>query len=206
MSQVIIVGVAGGSASGKSTVVKEISQRFGQDLEVIMHDSYYNDQAGMPMAERYLQNYDHPRAYETKRLVADIKKLKAGQVIYRPEYDYRAYTRSPKTVAVRPKRVIIIEGILVLEDRDLRQLMDIKIYVDTDADERLMRRLTRDMAERGRSVDSVLDQYRQTVKPMHEQYVEPSKKCADIILPRGGENKTGIEIILQHLKSLIQAK
>lgn len=206
MSKVIVVGVAGGSASGKSTVVKNIRQRFGHEVEVIMHDSYYNDQAAMSMEERYRQNYDHPNAYETEKMVEDIQKLKAGQEIARPEYDYTLYTRAPQTVLVKPKRVIIIEGILVLEDRALRDLMDIKIYVDTDADERLMRRLTRDMAERGRSVESVLSQYRKTVKPMHEQYVEPSKKYADIILPRGGENKTGIEIIMQHLKSLIQSQ
>ncbi|RRD96118.1 uridine kinase [Clostridiales bacterium COT073_COT-073] len=206
MSKVIVVGVAGGSASGKSTVVKNIRQRFGHEVEVIMHDSYYNDQAAMSMEERYRQNYDHPNAYETEKMVEDIRKLKAGQEIARPEYDYTLYTRAPQTVLVKPKRVIIIEGILVLEDRALRDLMDIKIYVDTDADERLMRRLTRDMAERGRSVESVLSQYRKTVKPMHEQYVEPSKKYADIILPRGGENKTGIEIIMQHLKSLIQSQ
>lgn len=206
MSEVIVVGVAGGSASGKSTVVSEIRKRFCNDVEVIMHDSYYNDQAEMPMTERYKQNYDHPNAYETKRMVQDVQKLKSGQSIYRPEYDYTQYTRAKETILVNPKRVIIIEGILVLEDPDLRELMDIKIYVDTDADERLMRRLTRDMAERGRSVDSVLTQYRKTVKPMHEQYVEPSKKYADIILPRGGENKTGIEIIMQHLNSLIHYK
>lgn len=206
MGKVIIVGVAGGSASGKSTVVKQIRKKFGKDVEVMMHDSYYNDQAEMPMEERYRQNYDHPGAYETRRMAKDIQKLKAGEEIYRPEYDYTLYTRSDKTVLVKPKRVIIVEGILVLEDKTLRDLMDIKIYVDTDADERLMRRLTRDMAERGRSVESVLEQYRKTVKPMHEQYVEPSKKYADIILPRGGENKTGIEIIMRHLRSLIEER
>ena len=206
MKKTIIVGVAGGSASGKTTVVSEIMRRFGEQVEVVSHDYYYYDQAEMPMEERYRQNYDHPDAYETKRLVEDIRRLKEGQVIYRPSYDYTQYTRGKEKVLVEPKRVVIVEGILILEDKALRELMDIKIYVDTDSDERLMRRLTRDMAERGRTVESVLEQYRKTVKPMHEQYVEPSKKYADIILPRGGENKIGIEIILRHLKSYIQAE
>lgn len=206
MEKVIIVGVAGGSASGKSTVVKEISKRFGNQVEVINHDDYYNDQAEMPMEERYLQNYDHPNAYETNRLIRDIRKLKAGESIERPQYDYTQYTRAADTALTQPKKVIILEGILVLENKELRNLMDIKIYVDTDSDERLMRRLSRDIVERGRTVDSVLAQYRKTVKPMHEQYVEPSKKYADIILPRGGENKIGLEIILKHLESCISDK
>lgn len=206
MEKVIIVGVAGGSASGKSTVVREISKRFGNQVEVINHDDYYNDQAEMPMEERYLQNYDHPDAYETNRLIRDIRKLKAGESIERPQYDYTRYTRAADTALTQPKKVIILEGILVLENKELRNLMDIKIYVDTDSDERLMRRLSRDIVERGRTVDSVLAQYRKTVKPMHEQYVEPSKKYADIILPRGGENKIGLEIILKHLESCISDK
>lgn len=206
MEKVIIVGVAGGSASGKSTVVKEISKRFGNQVEVINHDDYYNDQAEMPMEERYLQNYDHPNAYETNRLIRDIRKLKAGESVERPQYDYTQYTRAADTALTQPKKVIILEGILVLENKELRNLMDIKIYVDTDSDERLMRRLSRDIVERGRTVDSVLAQYRKTVKPMHEQYVEPSKKYADIILPRGGENKIGLEIILKHLESCISEK
>lgn len=206
MEKVIIVGVAGGSASGKSTVVREISKRFGNQVEVINHDDYYNDQAEMPMEERYLQNYDHPNAYETNRLIRDIRKLKAGESIERPQYDYTRYTRAADTALTQPKKVIILEGILVLENKELRNLMDIKIYVDTDSDERLMRRLSRDIVERGRTVDSVLAQYRKTVKPMHEQYVEPSKKYADIILPRGGENKIGLEIILKHLESCISDK
>lgn len=206
MEKVIIVGVAGGSASGKSTVVKEISKRFGNQVEVINHDDYYNDQAEMPMEERYLQNYDHPNAYETNRLIRDIRKLKVGESVERPQYDYTQYTRAADTALTQPKKVIILEGILVLENKELRNLMDIKIYVDTDSDERLMRRLSRDIVERGRTVDSVLAQYRKTVKPMHEQYVEPSKKYADIILPRGGENKIGLEIILKHLESCISEK
>lgn len=206
MEKVIIVGVAGGSASGKSTVVREISKRFGNQVEVINHDDYYNDQAEMPMEERYLQNYDHPNAYETNRLIRDIRKLKAGESVERPQYDYTQYTRAADTALTQPKKVIILEGILVLENKELRNLMDIKIYVDTDSDERLMRRLSRDIVERGRTVDSVLAQYRKTVKPMHEQYVEPSKKYADIILPRGGENKIGLEIILKHLESCISDK
>lgn len=203
MDNVIIVGVAGGSASGKTTVVKEIRERFGDQVEVLIHDAYYRDQAHLTMEERIKTNYDHPNAYETDRMVNDLRHLIAGETIYRPEYDFTIHTRSDKTVAVYPKRVIIVEGILVLENKELRDLMDIKIYVDTDSDERLMRRIERDTVERGRTVDSVLKQYRETVKPMHEQYVEPSKKFADLILPHGGENKIGMEIILKHLLSIL---
>lgn len=203
MDKVIIVGVAGGSASGKTTVVKEIRERFGDQVEVLIHDAYYRDQAHLTMEERVKTNYDHPNAYETDRMVDDLKHLIAGEVIHRPEYDFTIHTRATETVAVYPKRVIIVEGILVLENKELRDLMDIKIYVDTDSDERLMRRIERDTVERGRTVDSVLKQYRETVKPMHEQYVEPSKKFADLILPHGGENKIGMEIILKHLMSIL---
>lgn len=206
MDKVIIVGVAGGSASGKTTVVREIRERFGEQVEVLIHDAYYRDQAHLTMEERVKNNYDHPNAYETDRMVEDLRHLISGEVIYRPEYDFTIHTRSDKTVAVCPKRVIIVEGILVLENKELRDLMDIKIYVDTDSDERLMRRIERDTVERGRTVDSVLKQYRETVKPMHEQYVEPSKKFADLILPHGGENKIGMEIILKHLLSILNEK
>ncbi len=204
MDKVTIVGVAGGSASGKSTIVDKFKQYFKEDIEVLCHDFYYKANADLDFEDRKKLNYDHPHAFDTEEMIEDIKKLRRGQEIYRPEYDYKLHTRSDKTYLVRPKRVVIIDGFLILENKDLRDLMDLKIYVDTDADERLMRRITRDVAERGRTVESVLDQYRNTVKPMHEEFVEPSKKHADIIIPRGGENTVAIDIMIKHIESMIK--
>ncbi|MDO5292163.1 MAG: uridine kinase [bacterium] len=203
MNSVCIVGIAGGSASGKTTIVNMIKEYFKNDIELISHDNYYWAHDDMPLEERSKLNYDHPSSFDTKKMIEDVKELKAGKAIYRPEYDYTMHTRSKETVLVEPKKVIIVEGILILEDAELRDLMDIKVFVDTDADERLMRRITRDIHDRGRSIESVLTQYTQTVKPMHEQFVEPSKKYADIIIPRGGENKTGISILTEHLRLLL---
>ncbi len=203
MSNVSIVGIAGGSASGKTTIVNMIKEYFKNDIELISHDSYYWSHDDMPFEERKNLNYDHPSSFETDKLIEDIKCLKEGKAVYRPIYDYSLHTRSQKTVLVQPKRVVIVEGILILEDSRLRDLMDIKVFVDTDADERLMRRISRDIHERGRDIESVLKQYGDTVKPMHEQFVEPSKKYADLIIPRGGENTTGIHILQEHLSLLI---
>ena len=156
------------------------------------------------MDERKKLNYDHPNAFETEKMIEDIKNLKSGTEIFRPEYDYKIHTRSQNTYLVKPKSVIIIDGFLIFENKELRDLMDVKIFVDTDADERLMRRLQRDVAERGRTIDSILTQYRETVKPMHEQFVEPSKKHADIIVPRGGENTIAIDMIIKHITSMVE--
>ncbi|MGM9535935.1 MAG: uridine kinase, partial [Intestinibacter sp.] len=188
---ICIVGIAGGSASGKTTIVNNIKELFQNDIELISHDNYYLANDDKTMEERMKLNYDHPSSFDTEKMIDDVKKLKEGQVIYRPVYDYTKHTRAKEVVAVYPKKVVILEGILILEDPRLRELMDIKVFVDTDADERLMRRILRDTKERGRTVESVLNQYVTTVKPMHEQFVEPSKKYADIIIPRGGENKIG---------------
>lgn len=201
---ICIVGIAGGSASGKTTIVNNIKELFKNDIELISHDNYYLANDDKTMEERMKLNYDHPSSFDTDKMIEDIKKLKKGQVIYRPVYDYTKHTRAKEVVAVYPKKVIIIEGILILEDPRLRELMDIKVFVDTDADERLMRRILRDTKERGRTVESVLKQYVTTVKPMHEQFVEPSKKYADIIIPRGGENKIGIHILQEHLKLMLE--
>lgn len=200
---ICIVGIAGGSASGKTTIVNNIKELFQNDIELISHDNYYLANDDKTMEERMKLNYDHPSSFDTDKMIEDVKKLKAGGVIYRPVYDYTKHTRSNEVVAVYPKRVVILEGILILEDPRLRELMDIKVFVDTDADERLMRRILRDTKERGRTVESVLNQYVTTVKPMHEQFVEPSKKYADIIIPRGGENKIGIHILQEHLKLML---
>ncbi len=203
MNKVCIVGVAGGTASGKTTIVNQIAEYFGKDIVVISHDSYYKAHDEMSYEERSHLNYDHPDSFESERMANDIRDLIKGHTIEVPVYDYTIHNRSDRTITVVPKPVIIIEGILVLENKELRDLMDAKIYVDTDADERLMRRIRRDMAERARSIESIMGQYAATVKPMHEEFVEPSKKYADIIIPRGGGNETGIGMLMEYLKHLI---
>ena len=203
-NKICIVGIAGGTASGKTTIVRRIKEKFGDDIVVINHDSYYKAHDDLSYEDRSRLNYDHPESFDTDLMIQDIKKLKENQEINMPVYDYTIHNRSDATVHVVPKQVIIVEGILILENKELRDLMDIKVFVDTDADERLMRRIRRDMVERARSIDSILTQYAETVKPMHEQFVEPSKKYADIIIPRGGENLTGISILQEHLNLVMK--
>ncbi|MBO7354552.1 MAG: uridine kinase, partial [Lachnospiraceae bacterium] len=183
MSDCIIIGIAGGTASGKTTVAQKIKEVFGSNVELVSHDYYYLPHNDMTYEERTKINYDHPNAFETDRLIRDIRDLKAGKAVDVPVYDFTIHNRVDDTVRVEPKRVIIVEGILVFENEELRSLMDIKIFVDTDSDERLARRILRDVKERGRSLDSVLTQYTTTVKPMHDQFVEPSKRYADVIIP-----------------------
>ncbi len=201
--KICIVGIAGGTASGKTTIVRKIKESFGDDIVVINHDSYYKAHNDLSYEDRSRLNYDHPESFDTDLMIEDIKKLKNNQAIDMPVYDYTIHNRADAIVHVVPKKVIIIEGILILENKELRDLMDIKVFVDTDADERLMRRIRRDMVERARSIESILTQYSETVKPMHEQFVEPSKKYADIIIPRGGENLTGINILQEHLNLVL---
>ncbi|WP_024867308.1 uridine kinase [Butyrivibrio sp. FCS014] len=198
-----VVGIAGGTASGKTTIVRKIKEKFGDDIVVLNHDSYYKAHDDLSYEDRSRLNYDHPESFDTDLMIEDVKKLKNNEAIDMPVYDYTIHNRSDATVHVVPKKVIILEGILILENKQLRDLMDIKVFVETDADERLMRRIRRDMVERARSIESILTQYRETVKPMHEQFVEPSKKYADIIIPRGGENLTGISILQEHLKLML---
>ena len=184
MGKVYVVGVAGGSASGKTTIVEQVRQYFGDQIEVIGHDSYYLPHNNMTYEERTQLNYDHPDSFDTQRLYEDVLKLKNGQSIQRPVYDYTIHNRSLETVTVHPHSIILLEGILVLENEKLRSLMDLKVFVDTDADERIMRRISRD-----------------TVKPMHDRYVEPTKYTADIIIPWGGENSIGIDMLIEYLKT-----
>lgn len=202
--KICVLGVAGGSASGKTTIINKVKEYFGNDIAVISHDNYYKAHNEMPFEERCKLNYDHPDSFESERMAEDVRKLIKGYSIEMPTYDYCIHNRSSETVTVEPKQVIILEGILVLESRELRDLMDIKIYVDTDADERLMRRIKRDMLERGRSIESILTQYSQTVKPMHEEFIEPSKKYADIIIPRGGENAPGLDMLTTYLTKMLK--
>ncbi|GAD05989.1 uridine kinase [Porphyromonas crevioricanis JCM 15906] len=199
-----IIGVAGGTASGKSTLVRKLQEAFQEEEVLILcHDFYYKAHDELPLEERAKLNYDHPDAFDTDVMVADIQELKAGRSIARPVYSFVEHNRLPQTVEVHPARVIILDGILILENKKLRDLMDVKVFVDTDADVRLGRRLSRDIQERGRSVDSVLDQYFGTVKPMHEEFVEPSKKYADLIIPEGGFNSVALSLLMENIRSLI---
>lgn len=203
MNDVVIIGVAGGTASGKTTVVKRLEKEFRGSVELLCHDCYYKAHDDMPYEERCKLNYDHPNSFDTERFIADIKALRTGHSIQRPVYDYTIHNRAKETVSISPAKVIIVEGIMIFENEDLRNLMDIKIFVDTDADERILRRILRDVKERGRSLDSVIQQYISTVKPMHEQFIEPSKKHADIIIPRGGENTIAIEMLMERIKTFL---
>ncbi len=204
MSDCIIIGIAGGTASGKTTVAQKIKEEFGDNVELLSHDFYYLPHNDMTYEERTKINYDHPNAFETDRLIRDVRDLKAGKAVDAPVYDFTIHNRVDETIHVEPKRVIIVEGILVFENEELRRLMDIKIFVDTDSDERLARRILRDVKERGRSLDSVLTQYTTTVKPMHDQFVEPSKRYADVIIPRGGQNSGALEMINERIKSILR--
>jgi uridine kinase len=206
MSDVIVIGIAGGTGSGKSTITKKLIQRFGDNVSVIHHDNYYKAHHNMPYEERCKLNYDHPNAFDTDLLIRAVEDLKNGLEVTCPVYDFTIHDRSEETVIVKPARVIIVEGILIFESRELCSLMDIKLYVDTDADVRILRRITRDVRDRGRSLESVIDQYLQTVKPMHEQFVEPSKKNADIIIPQGGHNRVALEMVIQRVKAHLDGK
>lgn len=206
MEDICVIGIAGGTASGKTTIVNKLKKLFENDVELISHDCYYKAHDDMPYEERAKLNYDHPSSFDTDRMIEDIINLKQGKIVYRPVYDFSIHNRVPETVKVEPKKVILVEGILIFENKELRNLMDIKIFVDTDADERLMRRIIRDMKFRGRTIDSILTQYKTTVKPMHEEFVEPSKKYADIIIPRGGQNEAAMSILKGHLNVMLNKK
>lgn len=198
-----IVAIAGGSASGKSTIVKIIAETYKDDIIVVGHDNYYKAHDDIDFDERKLLNYDHPKAFDTDLFCEDLKKLIRGEEIDMPVYDYTIHTRSKDTIKVKAKKIILIEGILVLYEKKIRELTDTKVFVDADSDIRLKRRILRDTVERGRSIESCLTQYIEQVKPMHEKYVEPSKKYADIIIPRGAKNTKGIEILSKHIENMI---
>ncbi|KRM19030.1 uridine kinase [Ligilactobacillus hayakitensis DSM 18933 = JCM 14209] len=201
----IIIGVTGGSGSGKTTVSRAIFEQLkGHSLLMIEEDSYYNDQSNVSFEERVKTNYDHPNAFDTDLLVSQINELLNWKSIEKPIYDYKQHTRSQETVTVEPKEVIILEGIMVLNDPRLRDLMDIKIFVDTDDDIRIIRRIQRDMEERGRSLQSVIDQYLATVKPMYHQFIEPTKRYADIIVPEGGQNQVAIDLLVTKVRDILR--
>ena len=194
-----IVGVAGGSASGKTEIVKTLKKHFEDKIEIIEHDNYYFAHDDLTMEERASLNYDHPQAFETDLLIEHVKKIINNEEIDIPTYDFTIHTRSSDTLKKVPKPIVIVEGILVLENEELRNLMDMKVFVDCDGDVRLKRRITRDVVERNRTIESILTQYMETVKPMHELFVEPSKKFADLIVPKGGKNKVAIDVLINHL-------
>ncbi len=200
----IIIGVAGGTGSGKTTVVQSLVEGLSsEDVTVIQHDSYYRDRSHLPPPERASINYDHPDALETSLLVEHVGQLLHSQPIDMPIYDFTTHTRRQETRQVQPSKVMIVEGILIFGDPALRDLMDLRIFVETDDDVRFIRRLERDIAERGRTMRSVIDQYLGTVKPMHLQFVEPSKRYADLIIPEGGFNRVAVDVVLTKIKSLI---
>ena len=201
---IMVIGIAGGTGSGKTTLTEKLKERFGEDVSVLFHDNYYKSHSEMPYEERAKLNYDHPDAFETDRFVRDLEALRRGEAIQCPTYDYTIHDRSPNTVEVRPTRVILVEGILIFENKALRDLMDIKIFVDTDADVRILRRLVRDVNKRGRTLDSVVSQYLTTVKPMHDAFVEPSKKYADIIVPEGGYNTVDLDMIVERIRGHVE--
>lgn len=199
----IIIGIAGGTGSGKSTLADNIKKEFENNITMLSHDYYYKDHPDLSFEERVKLNYDHPDSIETSLLIEHLKKLKNGEIIYRPNYSFVEHKREETTVEVVPKKVIILDGILVFENKELRDMMDIKIFVDTDADIRFIRRLLRDVEKRGRTLNSVVSQYCTTVKPMHEQFVEPSKKFADIIVPEGGHNEVALNMIIEKVRSIM---
>jgi len=202
-SEPIVIGVAGGSGSGKTTVVRQIVESLGPEQVIVLeHDRYYRDRNDLRLEERAALNYDHPDSLETDLLVAHLHELRAGRPVELPVYDFARFQRKATSEAVSPRRAIIVEGLLIFTDAELRRLMDVKVFVDTDADTRFIRRLQRDITERGRTVQSVIDQYLGTVKPMHLDFVEPSKRYADIIVPQGGHNAVAIDMLLTLIRGL----
>ena len=200
MGKVLVIGIAGGSGSGKTTLTNQIVSRFSDEVTVVTHDNYYKAHDDMTYEERSRLNYDHPNAFETELMIEHLKQLKKGESVECPIYDYTIHNRSKNTLTIAPAKVIIVEGILIFENKELCDQMDIRIFVDTDDDLRIIRRIRRDVMERARSLDSVINQYIDTVKPMHEQFVEPSKKNASIIVPAGGRTEVALNMILNQVR------
>lgn len=206
MKKPLIIGIAGGSGSGKTTLAERIAAHFGDAVATLRHDDYYKEQKGLSLEARAAINYDHPDAFDTDLLIKHLDALYAGCAIDAPMYDYTVHDRSDRVRRVEPRDVVLLEGILILENKALRERLDIKLFVDTDADVRILRRIVRDVKGRGRSLDSVIGQYLATVKPMHEAFVEPSKKHADLIVPEGGKNAVAFELIIARLEALLENK
>ncbi len=205
MNEIMVIGIAGGTGSGKTTITDCLVERFGGHVSVVHHDNYYKAHHDMPYEERCLLNYDHPDSFDTDMMIDHLKQLRAGKSVECPVYDYTTHDRSDRTVRIDPTPVIIVEGILIYADPRLCDQMNVKIFVDADADVRILRRIQRDVQERGRSLDSVISQYLTTVKPMHEQFVEPSKRRADIIIPEGGRNLVALEMVVQRVRAHLES-
>lgn len=204
--QSLIIGVAGGTGSGKTTVANAIIERVGRErIALIQHDAYYRDQGDKPPEARARVNYDHPDSLETELMIEQLRQLRDGLAVELPVYDFATHTRKAETRRLEPRTVILVEGILIFVDRALREMFDVKIFVDTDADIRIIRRLQRDMEERGRTFDSIITQYRESVRPMHLEFVEPSKRYADVILPEGGFNAVGLDLITARVQMLLES-
>ena len=201
---VLTIGIAGGTGSGKTTITKRIMRQFGSNVAVLHHDSYYKAHDDLPYEERSRLNYDHPNAFDTDLMLSHIRALKRGESVLCPVYDFSIHNRSDKTVEVSPARVLVVEGILIFAEPELCAEMDVKLFVDTDADVRILRRIVRDVRDRGRSLDSVVKQYLSTVKPMHEQFVEPSKRNADLIIPEGGRNQVAMDIVMERIRGFLR--
>lgn len=204
MNDILIIGIAGGTGSGKTTLTDNLKAIFKDEIAIIYHDNYYKRHDGMPYEKRCLLNYDHPDAFDTDMLIEHLKGFKTGKTILCPVYDFTIHNRTDKTIAIQPKKVLILEGILIFENKELCKNMDIKVFVDTDADIRILRRAMRDIKERGRTIESVTSQYMTTVKPMHEKYVEPSKRNADLIVLEGGQNRVALDILTQKIKNFLK--
>lgn len=196
----MVIGVAGGTGSGKTTLTLRLKEEFGDDVAVVYHDNYYKAHGDLPYEERAKLNYDHPDAFDTDLMIADLAALRRGETIHCPVYDFTVHDRSAETVEIKPTKVVVIEGILIFQNEALRNLMDIKVFVDTDADVRILRRIMRDVKKRGRSLDSVVSQYLTTVKPMHDEFVEPSKRHSDIVVLEGGHNLVALDMIVQQIR------
>ena len=201
MENAIVIGIAGGTGSGKTTITRKLAEHFGSLVTVIYHDNYYKAHHQLTYEERAALNYDHPDAFENERIASDLKALREGKIIECPIYDYTIHDRSENTLTIHPSKVILVEGIMIFYPKEIRDQIDIKIFVDADADVRILRRITRVVKKRGRSLDSVINQYLNTVKPMHEAFVEPSKRFADIIIPEGGQNQVALEMVINRVQA-----
>ena len=205
MSRVLTIGIAGGTGSGKTTITRRLQRTFGEQICTLYHDNYYKARDDIPLEERARLNYDEPDAFDTELMVRHLRQLQRGESVLCPVYDFTVHNRSDRTARVDPAPVVLVEGILILADPALCAAMDIKIYVDTDADVRILRRIVRDVRDRGRSLESVVNQYLTTVKPMHERYVEPSRRQADIIVPEGGRNEVAMSLLVERVRAHLEA-